>query len=365
MGFQNPIVGGTALRIPAIQSPNYNPGIAGWIIKISGDAEFNNLTIRGQFLGADFIINSAGIFLYSGTPANGNLVGSWTSASGTDAFGNAYQTGLSLYSSQGTINFNDSGGDVIAQWLDTVNGSEIDIAVGGGAAGIDFKPPTNGGATWQDGSISAVVSNVFGTNTAELGITSPYNTAHVASASILLFGSSDTQASNRIDMNTQLVRVSGALDVGGVDIGAGIQSQVSITSNVGSLGTTETVLMTVPSMTFTNGRAYRVSMWGLQNSTSSDTHFLYRLRKGNASTSGTIYKDQMRVPTVNSASTNNAVSLSTILVNTSGADITTAVTFTGSVAVGTGTFAASAGNVAYVTIEDVGLASAWPGQPIS
>lgn len=94
--FGNPIVGGTALRIPAIQSPNYSPGVAGWIIKINGDAEFNNLTIRGEFLGTDFIINAAGIFLYSSTPAAGNLIGSWTSASGTDSFGNTYGSGLTI-----------------------------------------------------------------------------------------------------------------------------------------------------------------------------------------------------------------------------------------------------------------------------
>jgi hypothetical protein len=94
MGFDNPIVGGTALRIPAIQSPNYSPGAAGWIIKIDGSAEFNNLVVRGEFSGTNFIINSAGIFLYSSTPAAGNLIGSWANAAGTDAYTNAYPAGL-------------------------------------------------------------------------------------------------------------------------------------------------------------------------------------------------------------------------------------------------------------------------------
>lgn len=98
MGFQNPIVGGTALRIPAIQSPNYNPGVAGWIIKIDGSAEFNNLTIRGTFNGNNFILNSSGLFIYSGTPANGNLIASIAPASGTDSFGNAYLDGIVTYS---------------------------------------------------------------------------------------------------------------------------------------------------------------------------------------------------------------------------------------------------------------------------
>lgn len=96
MGFDNPIVGGTALRIPAIQSPNYSPGVSGWIIKIDGSAEFNNLVVRGEFSGTNFIINASGIFLYSSTPAAGNLIGSWAPASGTDAFTNAYPAGLAV-----------------------------------------------------------------------------------------------------------------------------------------------------------------------------------------------------------------------------------------------------------------------------
>jgi hypothetical protein len=96
MGFDNPVVGGTALRIPAIQSPNYAAGLAGWIIKIDGSAEFNNLTVRGEFLGTNFIINSKGIFLYSAAPAAGNLIGSWANAAGTDAYTNTYPEGLAV-----------------------------------------------------------------------------------------------------------------------------------------------------------------------------------------------------------------------------------------------------------------------------
>lgn len=54
-------------------------------------------TISGStFLGVDLIINSSGIFLYSGTPALGNLVGSWAVAAGTDAFTNPYPKGLAI-----------------------------------------------------------------------------------------------------------------------------------------------------------------------------------------------------------------------------------------------------------------------------
>ncbi len=43
----DPIVGGTILRTPAIQSPGYVPGTSGWSISQDGSAEFEDLTVRG------------------------------------------------------------------------------------------------------------------------------------------------------------------------------------------------------------------------------------------------------------------------------------------------------------------------------
>jgi hypothetical protein len=83
MGVQpgNPIVGGTDLRIPAIESPNYVPGVSGWVINQDGSAEFSNLNIRGTFTGLtliggsfqgiNFVINDQGIFLYEAGPGGG------------------------------------------------------------------------------------------------------------------------------------------------------------------------------------------------------------------------------------------------------------------------------------------------------
>lgn len=64
-GFRNPpvTVDGVIAR-PQFESNNYVPGVSGWAIYQNGDAEFNDLTIRGQFVGTDFIINSDGIFFY-------------------------------------------------------------------------------------------------------------------------------------------------------------------------------------------------------------------------------------------------------------------------------------------------------------
>lgn len=58
------ITGGTVLRVPAIQSPDYVPGVSGWIIRQDGSAEFNAGTFRGSIevgslTGQHFIVNNS------------------------------------------------------------------------------------------------------------------------------------------------------------------------------------------------------------------------------------------------------------------------------------------------------------------
>lgn len=48
MEFGNPIVGTEALIRSAIKSPNYEAGIAGWIIRRDGTAEFQDIIARGD-----------------------------------------------------------------------------------------------------------------------------------------------------------------------------------------------------------------------------------------------------------------------------------------------------------------------------
>ena len=52
MPFSNPIVGGAgALIRPAIQSPDYAPGVSGWAINRDGTVEFASGTFRGDLTG--------------------------------------------------------------------------------------------------------------------------------------------------------------------------------------------------------------------------------------------------------------------------------------------------------------------------
>ncbi len=65
-GFSHDIAGGQGnLVATSLQSPNFVSGVSGWQVTKLGDAEFNDVTVRGEFAGTDFIIDSAGIFFYS------------------------------------------------------------------------------------------------------------------------------------------------------------------------------------------------------------------------------------------------------------------------------------------------------------
>jgi hypothetical protein len=103
-GFSDPIIGGGgALIYPAIKSPNFSiPSQTGWAILKNGSAYFFNVTASGiitatEFAGTDFVIDSAGEFFYSGTPALGNLIAAIApNAGGTDAYGNVYPQGTNF-----------------------------------------------------------------------------------------------------------------------------------------------------------------------------------------------------------------------------------------------------------------------------
>jgi hypothetical protein len=105
MSFENPVVGGTVLRIPAIQSPNFTmgPPLTGWAIYADGDAYFGDITASGTVTGSSVVVDGAngGVFVYSGTPASGNLIVSIAGAAGVDAYGNTYPEGINV--TTGTI----------------------------------------------------------------------------------------------------------------------------------------------------------------------------------------------------------------------------------------------------------------------
>lgn len=167
----NPIVGGTALRIPAIQSPNYVAGSTGWSINQDGTAEFNGLTIHGSIVlgtGADNVIildfARHAVFVYD---TLGNLIASIAASGGTDSLGNAYQIGVTSYLGGNTAVFSQliqgnlqlSTGDVnqlepFQANTFTANGPNAD------QPGVTLSSPSDNGTPTVD---SALI-DLFGTS---------------------------------------------------------------------------------------------------------------------------------------------------------------------------------------------------------
>lgn len=143
----------------------------------------------------------------------------------------------------------------------------------------------------------------------------------------------------------------------------GFIAQTAITANI-TFAATETAIITTGSIVWRNGRAYRVAIWGLAGA-ATDSYALLRLRKTNAS--GTVWKDQMRINSLQASGGAGAVSLQTILTNTSGADITAPLCLTGAqgAVAQTWTWTASSSAVSYLLVEDIGPTSLYSGQAIT
>lgn len=130
-------------------------------------------------------------------------------------------------------------------------------------------------------------------------------------------------------------------------------SYTAITANTSTVTTVETVAITTPSITFQNGRAYRIIFKGLAQSDTAADSVIVRVRKTN--TSGTAYVDQVRLYVV-ANNANSPFYFANICSNTTGADVTAALVGTYVRASGAGNvlIAASTNNVAYVLVEDIG-----------
>ena len=94
MPMSDPIVGGIKLIRQAIQSLNYLAGSQGWTINLDGSAEFNNVTIRGTLV----ITGTNAILFYTSTPpAAGTILFALSALAGSDAFGNTWSPGFTMF----------------------------------------------------------------------------------------------------------------------------------------------------------------------------------------------------------------------------------------------------------------------------
>lgn len=116
MGFRNAILGGVTLIREAIQSQNFLSGSAGWQIKADGNAELNNVIIRGGT-----VVGGTALY-YNGAPALGNLIMSIAATAGTDPYGNAYVAGVGVYGTSDKVTVRNSAGDTAVLRADAPSG---------------------------------------------------------------------------------------------------------------------------------------------------------------------------------------------------------------------------------------------------
>jgi hypothetical protein len=132
-----------------------------------------------------------------------------------------------------------------------------------------------------------------------------------------------------------------------------------ITANTGTTTTTEAIAITSAALTFRTGRAYRIALRGLAQSSAGGDTMTLKVRKTN--TSGTVYLESFRlyIP-VNG--TNVDYYSSQICTNTTGADVSAPLvaTYLRNSGGGNVLVAASATHVSYIRVEDIGLASDFP-----
>lgn len=144
----DPIVGGTVLRRPAIASPNFVSGSTGWSIDANGSAEFNGLVIHGSIVigtGTNNVIildfNNRAMFVYD---ASGHLVESVAASAGVDGLGNIYQAGFTSYVPGNVAKFSNLLGGNMSIGTGTIietdnqgpGANQPDLAVSSGTAGL-------------------------------------------------------------------------------------------------------------------------------------------------------------------------------------------------------------------------------------
>lgn len=353
----NPTADGSNSRI---HSANYSAGTAGWIINNDGSAEFNNVTVRGGSGSGNYVIVG---------PSGGRQIR--LGSTGTTGF-MTLTTGSSVELAFAAITntpINSGAADEYAQMQivgPTVSGAtgqvyfQLNSQNNDGSSNPNISMRFDGGnAIVYDKdvmSIAGQVLDVLPDASALTALRVNANGSHTGDLFLLEQSGTDKFK----------VDIDGNTSIAGIDTGRGPLSSVAMPSAVtGITSGTETALMTIPSMTFKDGRAYRVHVNLSQQSNSASDRFLYKLRKGSNTTSGTIYLNNIRVVTSAQVSVDNTFNASFILENNSGADITTALTWAGNPANGTGQVNNPANNPSFSTVEDVGVAGSWSGVSIT
>lgn len=293
MSFTNPIVGGQTLIRNAIQSRDFVAGVSGWQIRANGSVEFNDASIRGDLL----------------------VIGS----------NNSY---LRILSDSGNpqINFRPE----------------------------DFTDPTVNAAARAGAVLVSSVQNLGLASYGYLSIYSPDFTKPGASPSLIrLIGDSYDDTIERQIQIAGAVKIDpGTLEVQGTDMGKGLVNYAGDAGDSPSVGTTESVVLTLASATYEAGRAYEVRLHGRVAASAGGNNPIFLFRKTNTAGQQLITWGRVACPSTQEFTVQNPNAAFIV-----GASDVTAVLVV--------TLTAPAGTVIHkgrrwVSIHDVGLSTYYP-----
>lgn len=217
----DPLVGGVALRRPAIQSPNFVTGVSGWTINADGSVEFNNGTFRGTVTAGTIIgslIESATSGRRTTIDANGDIkaynafgaVLLWFKNS-ADAFFIYTDTGSATQGKLVSSIANSGGTDPFGATY--LNGTVTYVTVGGQTYGIAIGVPNS----------QTVPAMIFRNLTTPPALDEPFIGApQPASGSQLIVSSGSTSISGAEAAITLMDSVNAGLIGGQVQFGAGL-----------------------------------------------------------------------------------------------------------------------------------------------
>lgn len=288
--FPEQVAPGGILVYPQIQSPNYVPGTSGWAVFSDGNVEFNDGTFRGvvsggSFDGTDFVINSLGLFFYSGTPAAGNLIASVAPAAGAnDGEGNAFLAGFTVYDGAANV--------------------QVHVNSSYGAPAIEL--PTGVGSEEDHLAIYALASNVGDANEVISGIiVGPGSTYDNTQPGIILNSSAKNGSGNLASGELVLEDSPGSTKV----IGLWDASGFFVTPADGNTYSTGQTFYIASSTTINSTTP--IAITGLKFNVAATSYYVRGVIVGTAASSGTTQPGSFRF---NGTATASAVDLQTNIV---------------------------------------------------
>lgn len=158
------------------------------------------------------------------------------------------------------------------------------------------------------------------------------------------------------------VFVDGDIHIGGVDQGRGRKNFTGSQTSSSTTTTTEIAAITTPSITFTAGRAYRITYHGLLLSSVANDIVRCRVWRGSIGGSGVAVVDSINSHQIPVANQHVLMDMAQVVTNSTGSNITAVLI--GSILRNSGTgnvqLVANASNPAWIDVRDIGPATDYP-----